>query len=361
MLTEDDQRRAYNNSVNAFDYLEAALIAIIIEELVKGTDILDGGVAVSIAAMKAIQQHRKAIYNAIQADYSHAFTKNATTDIRNIHAGKEAMNWAKTEAGKIAAQALKDSQQGVEKLLMQIREGARQGYYQAAREAARAVNVVGYENALKSAVKALGERGITAYTYVRKDGVIVRVPVDVGIRRELTRGGKDRFYRQQLDIAKHTGANYVDVSICSDARESHAIWQGKRYQLVGSGKYPNFAIACHEGDPVDGYGGYNCHHTIALVYDPNQKFSFDDPLAGTGYTTEEVRKLTTKQRNLENEKRKLVRQKKALEQIDEKDKQLNARISDYNKQLRELINQNSRVLKRQPWREKVYSGKTSAL
>lgn len=356
MLTEDDQRRAFEHTVKAFEYLEADLIAVIVAELVKGTDELEGGVAVSIAALKTIQNHRKAIYNAIKADFSQSFTKNAVTDVRNIHAGKEALDWAKTEAGKIAAEALRDSQQGVERLLGQIREGARQGYYQTARNAARYMNVVGYEKALKTAVEALGEQGITAYTYLRKDGTVVRVPVDVGIRREMTRGGKDRFFSQQMDIAKYTGANFVDVSICSDARESHALWQGKRYQLNGSGKYKNFAEACHLGDMVEGYGGYNCHHTIALVYEPNAEFSFEDPLEGTGYTTEQVRELKTKQRRLENEKRKAVRSQKALEAMGEKDKQLTAKINGYNAQLRQLTSEHSAVLRRESWRERVYGG-----
>lgn len=355
MLTEDEQRRLYEHTEQAFAYLETALIGVVAAELAKGTNMLDGGVAVSVAALQTIAQHRKAIKNAIKADYANACNRNAVTDVRTTHAGKEAMEWAKTEAGKIATAAAKDVEQGVERLLMQIREGARQGYYEAARQVYRTVNVVGYENALKTAVEALGEKGITAYTYMRKDGVQVRVPVDVGIRREMVRAGKDRYFQQQLDIAKYTGANYVDVSICADARESHAIWQGKRYQLEGSGKYQNFQTACHLGDPVDGFGGYNCHHSIALVYDPNEKFNFDNPLKGTGYTNEEVRKLTTEQRRIENAKRKAVRQKKALEAAGIEDKQLNAKINGYNKQLRELVGKNSAVLRREPWREKVYA------
>lgn len=354
MLTEEDKFRLYAGTTLAFEDLEAAIIALIAGKLLSdgpNGDYISGGVFIAIEAAKIIQQHRDRIYQAMASDFGQAFGKNAKTDIADAHGSAADYDWAKTEAGRIAQEAMQDASRGVEKLLQDIRDAARKGYYETARAAKRYVNVVGYENALHTAVEALGKQGITAYTYTRKDGTVVRVPVDVGIRREMTRAGKDRFDRQQEDIARRTGCQYVDVSICADARESHAIWQGQRYQLEGSGRYPNFAEACHLGDLVDGYGGYNCHHTRRLVYDPDAAYGFTDPLAGMGYTNEQVRELTTQQRKLENEIRKAKRTRIALDSAGCDTADVNRSIRGYQARLRNLIGENHAVLRREPWRE----------
>lgn len=361
MLTEDEKKNLFSSSIKAFRDLEEGLIALIAARLATDDDMLAGGVFVSIEAAKLIERHRAKIYQAVSDDFSRAFKRNAETDIRDSFKArpeskaekKAALDWSKTEAGKIAATAKIDARQGVEKLLQSIRQEARQGYYEAAQAAKRYSNHVGYENALKTAVRALAENGITAYTYTRKDGVVVRVPVDVGIRRELTRAGMDRFDQQQTDIAKRTGARYVDVSFCADARQSHAAWQGQRYNLEGTGPYQNFYTACLVGDMVEGYGGYNCHHTRSLVYSTDEKFRFKDELEGTGYTNEQVRELTTKQRNLENEIRKAKRIKAAYQEIGADTREINAKITTCQREIRQLVSANQAVMKRAPWREQI--------
>lgn len=364
MLTEDEKRRLYDGTVLALDALELALLYIVAKRLFEdgeNPDLLQGGVFVSIQAARVVARHRQKVYDAVEGDYRKAFARNAATDIRDSFKARpeskdekrEALAWANTEAGRIAKQAVQESRQGVEKILTGIREGARQGYYATAMEAARMSNVVGYEKALQAAVKGLARNGITAYTYRRKDGTSVRVPADVGIRRALTRAGKDRFDRQQSDIAKRTGARYVDVSYCADARVSHALWEGKRYCLDGSSPYPNFDVACRVGDPVEGYGGYNCHHTRSLVYFEDEPFRFSDPLEGTGYTKEEARALTSQQRALENEVRKAKREKAALQAIGADVKGQSAEIRNRQAQIRRLVSENPGILRREPWREKI--------
>lgn len=231
---------------------------------------------------------------------------------------------------------------------------ARRDYLRAARKAARNVDKVGTRPAMAEAVAELAKQGITAYTYTRKDGVEVRVPVDVGIRRAMQ--SNDNLQARGANTlsvaAKTTGL--VEVSKTAGARKSHAKWQGKVYQLEGSSKeYPNFYKACKWGDPVDGIGGYNCGHRFRVYY-PSMGKQFKDPNEGTGYTTAQVRELKTQQRAHESSLRKMKREREVLKRMGLDTKDVNKRIHNKSKQLNDLINANSRVLKRESWRETIY-------
>lgn len=353
MLTEDESRHSTDESVEAIDALELALLIAVAHRLTtagEGNETA-AGTTLMIGLNQITERHRKKVLKAVEHDLEGTALLNA---INEDIPDRATFDWAKTEAGKVAKGAYRDALGSVDQIMDGMRESARQGYYQAARYAARVAPRIGYEAALSSAVTELARNGITAYSYVRKDGVTVNVPSDVGIRRELVRAGKEWFERQQDDLAKRLGANYYDVSFCPDARVSHAAWEGKRYQIKGSDRYPNFAEACHVGDLVDGYGGYNCHHSRRLVKNPNAAFGWKDPLEGTGYTNEQVRELTTRQRRLENEIRKEKRVREVLKAEGLPTKESTRKIQGYQKRLRTLIDENSKVLHRNRWRERIY-------
>lgn len=360
MLTEDESRHLSDGTEEAVRALEMALLLLVAHGLLSGDprELIEGaGVASAellIGISSAAGKARDGILDAASNDLHRAAVKNATSEDVAGLMDRETRAWAKSEAGKIAQEAMDDVRLSLSQMVDGMAQSARQGYGEALRYARRIANRYGHEKAMEMAVTEMARNGITAYSYTRKDGTVVRVPADVAVRREITRAGKDRYDAQQDDIAKRLGANYYDVSFCPDARESHAQWQGKRYQIQGSGKYPNFATACHVGDPVDGYGGYNCHHTRAIVKNPDEKFKFRDTLKGTGYTNEQVRELTAKQRRLENDIRKQKRAKAALEADGRDVSGINRAIRDDQAQLRQLIGDNSKVLRRQPWRERLY-------
>ena len=235
-----------------------------------------------------------------------------------------------------------------------IPDGARKQYLKAARKAAHRVNVVGHEKAMSEAITELAQQGITAYTYTRKDGTTVNVPVDVGVRRALkSSDNKQSRIEQTLRVARKT-TGLVEVSKTPNARKSHAKWQFEIYQVEGSSeKYRNFARSCKPRDPVDGIGGFNCGHEIS-VYHPAVGRKYKDPLEGTGYTTEQARDLTTKQRRYENDLRKLKREREVLKKLNLDTKDVNRRIRSKTKQLNDLIDNNSAILKRQVWNESIY-------
>lgn len=234
-----------------------------------------------------------------------------------------------------------------------ITDNARQQYLQAAREAARNVDRYG-EKAIHEAVAKLAQKGITAYTYTRKDGVVVRVPVDVGIRRAMQ--SNDNLVSRgenTLNVAAKT-SGLVEVNKTTGARPSHAKWQGKVYQLDGSSsRYANFYEACKWGDPVEGIGGYYCQHRFRVYY-PSMGKQFSDPLKGTGYTNAEARELKSRQRALENDLRKLKRERETLKSLGLDTKAVNGKIRVKSGQLKDLIGENSAILKREVWRETIH-------
>lgn len=354
MLTEAQQLHQFDATMEALGELEMAMLRIIAHQLAEYAESPENGsYGLTEGLSAALRYHRDKIAQQAHDDMAEGFRRNAETDLRDAHATAEAAEWARTEAGRIAQRAMADTRMTVEQMLTRMQQAARHGYYDAAREAARVAPRTGYREALRMAVENLGRNGITEYSYRRRNGQVVKVPVDVAVRRELGRSGKARQTAQSLDIADRTGVDLVDVSFCADARQSHAVWQGQRYQLRGSDKYPNFYAACLVGDLVEGYGGYNCHHTLRLVHDEQDPFGFRDPLEGTGYTNEQVRDLTTKQRQLENAIRKAKRASETLQAagMDARDAKKAVRL--YQAQMRELISAHPRVLHRDRWREQI--------
>lgn len=146
----------------------------------------------------------------------------------------------------------------------------------------------------------------------------------------------------------------MKVNTTANARPSHAAWQGRVYQIKGSGEYPNFYDCCHPGDMQNGIGGYNCGHRVEIYY-PGTASARPDPLEGTGYTAEEARDLTSRQRRYENDIRKRKRVIEVLEDAGYDAADERRRLRTAEGKLRELVEEHSAVLRRQkPYREGTY-------
>lgn len=228
-------------------------------------------------------------------------------------------------------------------------------YMQAANQAARRAGQIGREEALREAIAKLAEQDVTGYTYSRKDGTEVRVSADVGIRRMINDEMRNTRIDQVVSLAKRAGQDLVEVSSTPNARKSHTEWQGKVYSLTGATRgYKRFDIACHVGDLVDGIGGYNCGHTVS-IYHGKRHSSFDNPLEGTGLTTEEAREIIATQRKLENELRKLKRAKEILQSEGYKATDINARMRAKIDQLNKLQATYPSIVWRQAYRENIFT------
>lgn len=209
------------------------------------------------------------------------------------------------------------------------------------------------EEALEHAVAKMAADGVSCYTYQTKDGKTVRVPVDVGIRRVMGDAARAMYDSETQMVMQETGDDLVEVSSHPGARPSHAEWHGRVYSMSGtSKKYPSFKDACHVGDMVTGYGGYNCRHTYGIWREGWPRRYEEDPTPA-GYTNDEVYWLRQKQRGHEDAIRRLKRQVTVMEAngIDATDKK--RKIREHQSAIRELVSANQKVLQRDSRREQV--------
>lgn len=364
MIPPEDQEREGGESAETMGALETLLLSLGAGSLIGLTAYAPKAVnkaaaALRRAANKAVSENMADVEKAVERDLVGVLVLEAVTDADHLGEGKrrsKIVKAARAEGRKAARQA----QRRIRKYAACMVDDLNAKFL---REAARArsrmlggagADGVNHRKAMAEAVARMAKDGLTAYTYERKDGAIVHVPVDVGVRRELQSAGAERQIDQVLAIAAVAGENMVEVSTTAGARKSHAEWQGKRYLIKGSSaKYPNFAKACKKGDPVDGIGGYNCRHQVAICRE-GEPSRFRDPLKGTGYTQERARAALTAQRGMENDLRRLRRQREVLRMNGLSTKEINAKIKALDKGLDEFVAQHSKILKRDRHRESIY-------
>lgn len=345
-----------DESAGAFGMFERALLARIAKAL--ATEAVDGQ---DVAAMRRTCQRLLAgslpwLASAVRSELSKALVDDAVRDARiagiavpdSMAASAEAAAASCAASSRAVAGSMADDAVSL---------------YISAKQTARMRMRRGADDAVRSTVADLAERGLTAYSYVRRnhDGTTVQVdvPVDVGIRRTVCDTFYARAQAQSVEIAGES-TGLVEVSFSRSPRKSHAEWQGRVYAVKPGGRYPYFDDACHVGDPVDGFGGYNCQHELR-VYDPRIGRMFSDPLEGTGYTRDEARRAVGRQRRLENDIRKLKRRRNALEDSGLDIGNTDALIRARQAELRTHIAENSAILRRERWREQVAPNKADTI
>lgn len=340
--------------------LEVALLALAAGALLglkglSGREVAAGAARLEEELAREEKARWARVERAMRRDLLGGMALSTLDDLRAVmseptpDAARKALGKARETAGEALRAVLGDTR-GFGR---NMRRSAVRGYYAAAQRAKARSLVVGYEEAAKEAVVDLAKRGITAYSYKRKDGVTVNVPVDVGVRRAIHNAGKERQIDQTIQTAYATGQNLIEVNWTTNARESHRRWQGGIYQLKGSGRYPNYYRCCRPHDKVDGIKGFNCGHKVA-IYREGAPRAFSDPLEGTGYDVAEVSRLTSRQARLENEVRKEKRVAEVLgaNGLDAADAR--RRVRKRQAQLRELVSEHPEVLRRRAKRESIY-------
>lgn len=129
-----------------------------------------------------------------------------------------------------------------------------------------------YESAIKRAIERLTDKGITAATYARKDGKLIRYSLEGTVRRDVLTAVNQLANETNEKVADDLGAQYVYVSEHLGARnkgtghQNHESWQGQVYKRVGSEpNYPNFQQTTGYG-LVDGLAGVNCRHLHSAFF-----------------------------------------------------------------------------------------------
>lgn len=362
MLTEQQKQQLGEETVDVYDDIELEMLEATGRQLAKletedgnilGEAIIAGAAALLVAHRGIVNSYSQSVSNAVQRDTYGALMLNAATELTgNEPNAASILNDARVTAASMAPTITQNLLRNNQTIINSANSAYYQAAFRAASEVAQGVNA---KDAIARAVSDLSRQGVTYSTYTRVVNGIpqtVHVPVDVGIRREIFTDINDRLTQQVFDMAEQTGCNLVEVSYTTNPRESHAEWEGQVYQLNGAGEYQNFYIACRYGDPADGYGGYNCGHTMALYHGYRH---FTDPLEGTGYTKEEAYALSQRQRYYENEIRKDKRERDVLRASGLPTDKVNARLANHQRQMNSLIQQHSAVLTNQTWRTRIYA------
>ena len=227
---------------------------------------------------------------------------------------------------------------------IQMAEGAKQAFLNASIEAVTRVNSgdADRESALHRAVRKLERDGIDtiAYQDASTGRVTVRNKADVAVRRHVRTQIAQDAQRMSMARMERLGIDLVEVSSHSDARESHAEWQGQCYSLKGEQvidgvRYPDFYLHCMSGDLGDILGGVNCRHSYGPYRHGAPRMYEPDPQHPSGIPGAEVYELEQGQRYRERRIREAKRELRGAQLLYERDKS-SANLAEYLKAKQQL-------------------------
>lgn len=212
---------------------------------------------------------------------------------------------------------------------IQMAEGAKQAFLNASIEAVTRVNSgdADREAALHRAVRKLERDGIDVVTYqdASTGRATVRNKADVAVRRHVRTQIVQDAQRMTMARMERLGIDLVEVSSHSDARESHAEWQGQCYSLKGEQvidgvRYPDFYMHCMSGDLGDILGGVNCRHSYGPYRHGAPRMYEPDPQHPSGLPGAEVYELEQGQRYRERKIREAKRELSGAQLLYKRDK-----------------------------------------
>lgn len=128
---------------------------------------------------------------------------------------------------------------------------------------------ISYQEAIRSCLVELGEKGITTLKYktIDKDGNVVGIrsyDIEGAVRRELITATHNLTNSINIQVAEELDVEYLYLSEHIKCREQHFPWQGtiiKREDLIKVTRLGK----------VDGMGGPNCKHYPTLYFRDSQR------------------------------------------------------------------------------------------
>lgn len=358
MLTPDEAEAVGTDAEDAASSMETALLVAIASAVVAAVtpqQIIAQATALARDVAAIVRSGARSIVEAMSTSLHDASSRIVASELSNMALDEAKRRAIKTSARATTLEAVTKAQRQIESATTRMARNANKAYIQKAYQAA-AMTTSGMktrEQATRTVIGQLASRGISSYTYTRSDGTVVNVPVDVGVRRILGDSFRSIQDAETEAILKLTDSDLVEVSSHPGARPSHAEWQGEVYSYFGrSGKYKDFRRACNVGDLVNGYGGYNCRHTMGIYHEGSPRRFERDP-SPKGYTNDEVYELRQKQRGYENAIRKLSREVAVLDSQGFDTTVERTRIRLKQDEIRRMVDAHPKVLRREGWREQA--------
>ncbi len=174
------------------------------------------------------------------------------------------------------------------------------------------------QEAIAKGIKEMAKNGIKGATYESGRSI----GIEPAVRRDTLSAIISNVNKVSIETAKEMGTNYVEVSKHLGARVSdkskianHAGWQGKVYQIEGSGEYGNLEEETGYGQ-IEGLGGVNCRHRVFPFF-PGVSKPKEDQISQE--ENKEVYQASQRIRSLEREFRNNKRLWYASKQIGDKD------------------------------------------
>ncbi len=198
-----------------------------------------------------------------------------------------------------------------------IEKGTRQAYLDIVEKVyLRTTQGVTYQQAIRSALLDLGEKGITTLTYktVDTEGTITGLrhyDIEGAVRREIVTANHNLVNEINKTVAEELEVEYLLLSEHIACRPQHFPWQGTIIRRV------DLQVVTRYGE-VDGMGGPNCKH-FPKPYFGNARGS--ELKSITQEEAEEEYKLQQQQRYLERGIRKWKRKQRIFEGAEDKEYQ----------------------------------------
>lgn len=235
-----------------------------------------------------------------------------------------------------------------------IEQSAREAYLNVVEQAylKTSMGTHSYQEAIRSSIDELGNKGITTLTYTTKDdnGNIVGIrgyDVTSTIRREVLTATRQLSNNINMEVAEELECEYLYLSEHIRCRPEHFDWQGtiiKKEDLVPVTDYGS----------ITGLSGINCAHYFEPYFgdargDELKQISKED-------ATQQY-ELSQKQRYLERGIRKWKRKKEMFKAIDDKEKynESKFKVKEWQQRLNKFTEDNN--LRRDYTREHVYENR----
>lgn len=262
------------NSVKEAQLLEFAIMILILnefEKVAKGGNQSQSTNNIRNELTKEVDKFQKAIEIIILAtlqdlNNSTLDSLKGAKDIEYYNVSKHADNMLKNVKKYIKSKGIVLNGQKMETF-----------FYNLCRDEVKAVveGTTTLEKAMESACHKLGQSGVSIVTY---DNTTRKV--DVFVRQELLYAQKQSYEDIIFKYAEDEGITVFETDAHPDARLTHQVWHGRRWDTSGK-LYPTFEQLSH------GNGSYRDHGCLHIVK------PVEDPTSPPPYTEEQLKNINT--------------------------------------------------------------------
>ena len=274
-MTDKELEKNTQDSVDIAQLFEFAIMLLLLnefEKVAKGGNQAESTNTIRNQSSKEVDAFKKSLEVGILATLNNV--NNSTLegfknskDIKYYDVSKHANNTLKNVKKYIKSKGIVLNGQKMETF-----------FYNLCRDEAKAVveGTTTLEKAMQNACRKIGQSGVSVVSY---DNTTRKV--DVFVRQELLYAQKQSYQDIQFKYAEDEGITVFETDAHPDARPTHQIWQGRRWDITGK-LYPTFEQLSHGNGSYD---DYNCLHVVSPVLNPNSKET---------YTEDQLNNINTK-------------------------------------------------------------------